>query len=80
MSFHIFPDEVRKARRLHFCVWCGQSIYAGESYAHVDAVTDEGFQHQYWHHECLDASREDLEYGDEFSPYDNERPSGEDRN
>ena len=72
----ILRENARKASKVHRCVWCGQDIYVGESYVHIDAVIDEGFDHQRWHHECLEGAREEF-VGDEFSPYENERPSSE---
>lgn len=79
MSYSLISSEVRKARKPHRCIWCGQAIVAGESYRHERSTYDGQFQVQDWHPECDGAFAEEIRHqggGElEFEPYDNERPA-----
>lgn len=61
------------ARRDKACIWCGQTIHAGERYCHEISVYEE-FQNHHWHLECREAGCEHFREEAEFTPYDNERP------
>jgi hypothetical protein len=77
VSYNLISSEVRKARKPHRCIWCGQPIVAGEKYRHERSTFNGDFQVQDWHPECDDAFAEVVRYegGEaEFSPYENDRP------
>lgn len=83
MSYNLISSEVRKARKPHRCIWCGQPIAIGESYRHERSTFNGDFQVQDWHPECDNAFAEELRYeggGEmEFSPYENTRPPAQQR-
>lgn len=75
--WEIISSELRKARKPHKCIWCGQAIEPGTEYRYERVRGPDGMDFNPWHLECDEAHREvSREYGDdEFTPYDNERPS-----
>lgn len=79
MSYNLISSEVRKARKPHRCIWCGEAISPGETYRHERSTFDGEFQAQDWHPECDDAFAEEIRYQGgselEFDPYENKRPS-----
>ena len=76
MNYHLFSEKFPIAKKSHKCIWCGEQIKQGQKYVREHSVYDGGFQNHPWHLECrIDANdfwRENP--GDEFLPYDNERP------
>lgn len=65
------------ARKPHQCIWCGETIHRNEIYQY-NVYADGGFHfRQRWHVECHFASFRELEYGEEFQPYEFERPTTE---
>lgn len=76
MSWEVISSELRKARKPHKCIWCGQLIVIGDRYRYERVRGPEGMGFNPWHLECDEAHREMCrEYGDdEFSPYSYERP------
>ena len=75
MSYALLSATTPKARKEHRCIWCGQKILIGETYRHERSVYDGDMQNHKWHLECDKASAEYFaENGEEFDPYDNERP------
>jgi len=76
MSFTMFSNDARTARKPHVCIWCGELIAPGFTYFDERSVYDGTVQRHRWHPECQAASREySRESGeDEFDPYDNNRP------
>lgn len=73
-SYVQFSLTSRKARKPHRCIWCGHKITIGEKYLDERSLYDGNIQRHRWHPECSEASAESNE---EFSAYDNERPSPE---
>lgn len=78
MSYQLISSEVRKARKPHKCIWCGEQIAIGTKYRHERSTWEGDFHAQDWHPECDEAFtaelRESHEHELEFSPYENERP------
>jgi hypothetical protein len=73
MSYHLFSKKDTVARKIHRCVWCGETIAPGSTYRYEVSVYDGTFQNHHWHPECDDDAGSDG--GDfEFIPHDNERP------
>jgi hypothetical protein len=52
MSYTLFSEKVRVARKARPCVWCGERIAAGDQYKNVTFVYDGDFQNQHFHPEC----------------------------
>lgn len=77
MTYHLFSDTVRKARKQHRCIWCGQAISPGDTYIDERSVYDGSIQRHRWHPECKACANEDmLDGGDqEFLAWSNDRPS-----
>ncbi len=75
--WEIISSELRKARKPHKCIWCGQAVVAGSTYRYERVRGPDGMDFNHWHLECDEAHREICRrYGDdEFVPYDNERPA-----
>lgn len=68
------PTIVLTARVRHQCTNCCQDINPGEKYARWYSVDDSGFTNK-MHPECLEALREDAQYGYfEYTAYGGERP------
>jgi len=76
MSWEVISSELRKARKPHKCIWCGQAIEPGIQYRYERVRGPDGMDFNPWHLECDEAHREGCrrDGDDEFSPYDNERP------
>ena len=69
MSYEHIRDDIRKARKTHRCVWCGEEIKPGEKY-HDRAYTFEGdFRADKMHLECMKACGESDDIGDGFEEY-----------
>lgn len=62
------------ARREHRCEWCGQKILVGEKHFKFSGVWEGEFQNWRMHTECEEARSKEDEYGDGFSPFENDRP------
>lgn len=74
MSYTLMSESKPRARKRHFCIWCGDAINKGEVYRHERSVYDGHWQDHKWHLECDEASEDHFRYQEEFCPYDNERP------
>lgn len=77
MSYTLISCEMRKARKPHRCIWCGEAIAVGDSYEYERSIFDGKPQSHHWHPECLKAMHSEAadEGGSlEFMPHDNERP------
>lgn len=78
MSYVLIEErKVAAARKVHRCIWCGQSINAGEPYTYERSIFEGDPQSHHWHPECLEIMREiaHLEGGDvAFNAYQEERP------
>ena len=81
MSYTLFSSDVRTAKKAHTCIWCGQKILVGEKYTDERSVYDGNIQRHRWHPEChADSVKYFRESGEEeFTPWDNERPSLENK-
>lgn len=79
MSYTHFSTDRRKAQKHHTCIWCGQGIAVSEIYLDERSVYDGEIQRQRWHPECSEyAARTHFEEGEEeFTPWDNLRPTAE---
>jgi hypothetical protein len=78
MNFVTIANETRKARKQHRCIWCGEPILPGETYAYVRGVFEGDPQSNHYHQECdkaCDAWAAAEGGSCEFSPYDNVRPT-----
>ena len=79
MSYLLIAEEMRKARKPHRCIWCGEPIAIGDRYVHERSIFEREAQSHDWHPECIKAMREAA--GEEpchelfFDPYQNERPA-----
>lgn len=76
MSYTLFSETTRKARKKHRCIWCGESIPVGEVYVDERSVYDGCIQRHRWHPECLAGARAEWNAGGdtEFEAHQNERP------
>lgn len=78
MSFVLIEErQVKAARKVHRCIWCGQSIDVGEPYTYERSIFEGDPQSHHWHQECLDCMREVAhQEGGEvaFNAYQEERP------
>lgn len=76
MSYTLFSDPIRTARKVHCCIWCGQDILPGEKYRDERSVYDGNIQRHRWHPECAESSSEYFKFSgeEEFDPHQNERP------
>jgi hypothetical protein len=54
----------RKARKKHWCIWCGENIEVGEKYIDHRVVNDEAgcVDTQHWHLECEEDFQEAYRY------------------
>ena len=76
MSYSLIAEHFPVARKMHRCIWCGESIVTGEKYRDERSTFDGEFQHHKWHMEC---NADAVEYfnsgeGPEFYAHENERP------
>jgi hypothetical protein len=71
--------QIKKARKCHKCIWCGQTIFAGDPYTYERSIFEGEPQSHHWHPECLACLRElmaaDGGHEYEFNPYYEERPT-----
>lgn len=66
--------EIRKARKLHKCIYCAEPIGVGATYCYQTGNYDGRWYENKMHPECF----EDMCDGDgEFTPYSYERPKVE---
>jgi hypothetical protein len=63
-----------KTRKPHRCEWCGQRIEVGANAYHYKGMYDGEWQDWRMHEECQDDYALNCD-GEEFSPFDNERPA-----
>lgn len=69
MSYEHIRENVRKARKLHRCVWCSEEIRPGEKY-HDRAYKFEGyFCYDKMHSECMAACKNSYDIGDGFEAH-----------
>lgn len=74
MSYQLIRESWPVARKVHRCIWCGESIKVGEKHRYEVSRYD-GLQFNRWHAECEEDAQEYFRDGeDEFIPYSNERP------
>lgn len=77
MSYALLSErKITAARKAHRCIWCGQTINAGEPYTYERSVYDGAMQSHHWHPECLTACHDEMRESrdEEFLPYENARP------
>lgn len=77
MSYTLFSEDARIAKKAHRCIWCGQRINLGARYIDERSIYDGNIQRHRWHPECHEDARREGE--EELTPYDNERPAIEAR-
>lgn len=81
MSYTLFTEHTRKARKEHRCIWCPEKIQAGEKYVDERSVYDGNIQRHRWHPECKTAAdkffRESRE--EEFVEHSCKRGTAEER-
>lgn len=71
--------ETRRARKVHRCTWCGQTIEPGQRYFHFSVIFEGELQTNKMHPECEDALQDAA--SDEpggcyvFEPGEGERPA-----
>lgn len=78
MSITLISSELRKARKVRPCTWCGQQIEPGQTYRHERLTVDGDFGVNNLHPECDKAlAKACREEGGEvyFDPGQNERPA-----
>lgn len=77
MNYALIRESFPVARKVHRCIWCGESIAVGEKHRHeISKFYD--MQDFRWHLECNEDSVKYFEAdGPEFSAYENERPAKE---
>ena len=74
MSFTVLTDEIRRARVEHRCIWCGETINAGDRYHYQSGLMDGDIQGNHWHCDCLTfAQSECSDLEDGFDAYEQER-------
>jgi hypothetical protein len=73
------PTETKTAKKNHRCTYCGDPIYAGDTYKAWTSFDGYAFNSK-MHPECLNDLRETNDpYDDgEYNPYDNDRPQNSD--
>lgn len=75
MSYNT-PCVVLTARKPHRCTNCGESINVGETYHRWTTFEDAAFVSK-MHPECNHALLKEAGYGEfEYTPYEGERPHG----
>jgi hypothetical protein len=76
VSWTQLSESTPLARKDHKCSWCGQPIPKGTRYAYSSGIFEGRMVVNKMHPECDAAAIEDFrEWGEGFTPYDNERPS-----
>jgi hypothetical protein len=71
MTFHA-------GRKVHKCIWCGETIPVGEKMAHFKGTFLGQFQNWRMHQECYDAVKDDDDILTEgFEEYEGKRGSAE---
>lgn len=56
MGYELLRLTRPKARKDHVCIWCGELIQRGDTYARESSVYDGDFQDFKWHPECNEAA------------------------
>jgi hypothetical protein len=80
MSYSLISKTILKARTAHWCIWCGEAIFRGESYVHEASKYSGDLQDHRWHHECQKASGEWFhDIDEEFTPYSFKRGTIDER-
>jgi hypothetical protein len=76
MGYALISERTHKALKRYRCIWCGESILAGQQYVREFSTYCGDIQRHNWHPECKEAADAYFQEGhdDEFSPWDNERP------
>lgn len=74
MSVTLLESTTPTAAKAHKCIWCGEQIAKGERYDRNKMIYDGDFHDNKFHLECGRASQQ-LDAGDEFTPYSNPRGS-----
>jgi len=77
MSYERIHESMRKARKAHVCIWCGERISIGETHIYEFSKFDGDTQTHRWHPECDDAATDyfNSNEGPEFEAFANERPA-----
>lgn len=80
-DYRLLCQRDRVADKAHRCIWCGETIEAGQLYRREKSVYLGVMQNHAWHLECAKDRYVGLESGDdhEFIPYSADRPRIEDR-
>lgn len=64
-----------RARNTYRCLWCGQDIVPGETYARMLIKHHKVLEDQHWHTECIEhVTLIGTDGAVEFDPYQNNRP------
>lgn len=81
MSYTLFEDRVRKARKPHRCIWCPELIAKGETYHDERSVYDGNIQRHRWHPECQTAAHKFFREscGEDFMAHSCKRGTCEER-
>lgn len=75
MSYQLMSESFPKAARNHRCIWCGETIFKGQSYRREKSIFEGNWQDHCWHIECDNDAKDYFQSGaDTFSAYGNERP------
>ncbi len=69
MSYTLFSETPRTARKQHRCIWCPEKIEVGQKYIDERSAYVGAIQRLRWHQECRFASAEYFKEDDEFSPH-----------
>ena len=72
MSDYFSDPQTICARKTRPCIYCAESINAGDHYTRQSGVFEGSWFTSHYHHECYEDLREICM--DEFTPYSNERP------
>lgn len=77
MTAGVILEKDVKCRKSHRCVWCGETIEAGETVPFYKSIFDGALQNDYYHPECQEAMLEcDLD-DDGYTAYMFKRGTGE---
>ena len=79
--YNLISTTKPTAKKEYDCIWCSEKILKGESHVKEVGNYDREFQSNRWHQECHDAAQLYFSENDEtdFTPYDNERASKEEK-
>jgi len=79
MSVDMLLEKQAKCRKAHLCIWCGETIAAGETVPFCKYVFDGEIHGDHYHPECYDAMTEYDLYDEGFDPYRFKRGTGEEK-